>query len=80
MKFIKSMKARSELLKKFKNIMLCDNCGEEQIIVHDTRIIEGIIRRRRICTECGNRTTTYEIRKEDFEMLLNRDNSEIPNN
>ena len=76
MRFVKSMKVRSELLKKFKDITFCDNCGEEQIIVHDTRIIEGIRRRRRICTICGNRTTTYEIRKEDFEMLLNRDNSD----
>ena len=70
MNFIKGMKSRSELLKKFKNILLCDNCGKEQIVVYDTRITEGMIRRRRICTECGNRTTTYEISKEDFEKIM----------
>lgn len=71
MNFIKGMKSRSELLKKFKNIVFCEQCGQEQIMVHDTRMIEGIKRRRRICAMCGNRTTTYEISKEDFEKLMN---------
>ena len=71
MNFIKGMKSRSELLKKFKNIVFCEQCGKEQIMVHDTRMIEGIKRRRRICAMCGNRTTTYEISKEDFEKLMN---------
>ena len=50
--------------------MICDCCGEEQILVQDSRIIEGIRRRRKMCVVCGNRTTTYEIANEDFEMLL----------
>lgn len=74
MKFIKSMKARSTKLKEFKDINVCDKCDSEQINVHDTRIIEGLKRRRRICAECGNRTTTYEISKEDFELLLAKEN------
>ena len=71
MNFIKGMKSRSELIKKFKNIVFCEQCGQEQIMVQDTRMIEGIKRRRRICAMCGNRTTTYEISKEDFEKLMN---------
>lgn len=39
----------------------------------DSRMIGGARRRRRICTLCGNRMTTYEIGKEDFEMLVEKE-------
>lgn len=68
------MLARSVKLKKFKDILVCDKCESEQIMVHDTRIIQGIKRRRRICVNCGKRTTTYEISKEDLEFLLTKEN------
>lgn len=74
MKFIKSMFARSAKLKDFKDILVCDKCESEEIMVHDTRIIQGIKRRRRICAICGNKTTTYEISKEDLELLLAKEN------
>ena len=55
--------------RNFKDITFCERCRNESISVQDTRIVEKIRRRRRICTLCGHRTTTYEIRKEDLEML-----------
>jgi len=68
--FINNSHTRSERLNEFKNIMHCDNCGNEQIMVHDSRMIGGVRRRRKICNVCGNRTTTYEISKEDLELLI----------
>jgi transcriptional regulator NrdR family protein len=60
-------------LKKFKDIMLCEACGLEQLTVNDSRMVCGIRRRRRICNACGNRTTTYEISSEDFEKMIKKE-------
>lgn len=50
------------------NIVVCSQCGCAQFAVIDTRQ-KAIVRRRRSCLNCGNRITTYEISKEDFETL-----------
>ena len=63
--------------RNFKDITFCERCRNESISVQDTRIVEKIRRRRRICTLCGHRTTTYEIRKEDLEMLIAKENAGI---
>lgn len=72
MRFIRNMQARSAVMRKFKSILCCDKCGAEQILIKDTRMIDGIKRRRRVCNVCGSKTTTYEISKEDLERLLIR--------
>lgn len=66
----KNVWKRSSELKKFRNIMICEKCESEQISVLNTRMTQGIKRRRRVCLECGFRTTTYEIAKEDIESVL----------
>ena len=65
------------VFREFKDITFCERCGKESISVHDTRIVGKIRRRRRICTFCGHRTTTYEISKEDLEMLIAKENAGI---
>ncbi len=71
--FISNSRTRSERLNEFKDIMRCDKCGQETMVC-DSRMIGGVRRRRKICNVCGNRTTTYEISREDFEMLLAKEN------
>lgn len=61
--------------REFKDITFCERCGNESISVNDTRIVSKIRRRRRICTLCGHRITTYEISKEDLEKLLAKENA-----
>lgn len=72
----KSMHKRSSMLKRLKDVVVCEDCRGEQLFVYDTRTIDGIKRRRRICCTCGNKTTTYEISKEDLERLLEEKNNE----
>ena len=62
------------VFREFKDITFCEQCGNESISVNDTRVVKKIRRRRRICTLCGHRTTTYEISKEDLEMLIAKEN------
>ena len=64
---------RHKIFASLKSISVCDNCGKEQNMVHDSRIIGGIRRRRKICSACGFRSTTYEIRKEDLEEMVTKD-------
>lgn len=61
---------RNAKMTKLQDILICENCGEEQLMVIDSRTISGIRRRRHSCSSCGNRTTTYEISASDFEKLL----------
>lgn len=51
--------------------MRCPNCGSEESKVVDSRPSEGndAIRRRRECSRCGFRFTTYE-RKEEMPLLV----------
>jgi transcriptional regulator NrdR family protein len=58
---------------KFESIEFCDSCGSENVKVYDSRIPAEIRIRHKKCLMCGNRFTTYEIRKEDVEKLLNCD-------
>lgn len=73
---IKNMHRRSYLLKKLKSVAVCEECCSEQMYVYETRTVNGIKRRRRICCTCGNKTTTYEIIKEDLERLLMKENND----
>lgn len=52
----------------------CESCGAESLYVTDTDKIrdKNCIRRRKRCSMCGHRSTTYEICEEDFLKLTVR--------
>lgn len=55
--------------------MQCPYCGERDTRVLDSRPAEMKIRRRRECTQCGRRFTTYEIVERPLLMVEKRDGS-----
>ena len=55
--------------------MQCPYCGERDTRVLDSRPAEMKIRRRRECTRCGRRFTTYEIVERPLLMVEKRDGS-----
>ena len=61
---------KSRAYKSLRDITVCENCGSENIMVTDSRIVSGIRRRRRVCNDCGCRTTTHEISSADLERLI----------
>ena len=60
--------------------MRCPWCGYEDTKVIDSRSVEGKKRRRRNCTQCGRRFTTYEIVERPLLMVAKRDGSFEPFN
>ena len=52
--------------------MHCIYCNDGKTQVVDSRESEGKVRRRRECSECGERFTTYE-RAEDFDIQVLKD-------
>lgn len=66
-----NMYLRKKKAENLNNILVCENCGEQQISVCDSRMLAGTRRRRRTCNVCGHKSTTYEISNEEFERLLN---------
>lgn len=48
--------------------MNCPECGNDELSVKDSRPAAYGIRRRRLCTSCGHRFTTYETAF-DLRML-----------
>jgi transcriptional repressor NrdR len=60
--------------------MKCPFCGDEDDRVLDSRPArEGsAVRRRRECSKCGNRYTTYESVERASLMVVKRDNSREP--
>ncbi|MBN2789607.1 MAG: transcriptional repressor NrdR [Candidatus Delongbacteria bacterium] len=58
--------------------MKCPKCSKSENKVIDSRIVrdDTAIRRRRECTECGNRFTTYEY-IEKAEVLVEKNNGTI---
>lgn len=55
--------------------MKCPFCGYEDTKVVDSRSADGKKRRRRECTNCGKRFTTYESVEMPALLVLKRDNS-----
>ena len=49
--------------------MHCPYCGSEDSKVTDSRHVEGGIKRRRQCLQCGFRFTTYE-RVENADLII----------
>ena len=60
--------------------MRCPFCGEEDTKVIDSRSIEGRKKRRRMCTRCGKRFTTFETVERPMLMVAKRDGSFEPFN
>lgn len=58
--------------------MRCPFCGYEDTKVIDSRPAEGKKRRRRECTNCGKRFTTYESVEMPLLMVLKRDGTYEP--
>ena len=58
--------------------MRCPFCGEEDTQVKDSRASEdgAAIRRRRLCTSCGSRFTTFERSKSLIMALRKRQTDE----
>ena len=60
--------------------MRCPFCGEEDTQVKDSRASDdgASIRRRRLCTSCGSRFTTFErIQLRDLVVLKTNDQKEV---
>ncbi len=57
--------------------MKCPRCGHQETKVTDSRTTDDAlkIRRRRECTKCANRFTTYEIIEDTPLMVIKKDNS-----
>ena len=55
---------------EFKSVLNCDKCGSNNLKVYNSRESNEIRWRARECLMCGNRFTSYEIRKEDLDDLL----------
>ena len=59
-------------------IMKCPFCGYEDTKVIDSRPSDEKIRRRRECTQCGKRFTTYEVVERPVLMVVKKDGSYEP--
>lgn len=55
--------------------MRCPFCNFEDTKVVDSRSIDGKKRRRRECTSCGKRFTTYEAVEMPAYLVIKRDNT-----
>lgn len=55
--------------------MKCPFCGFEDTKVVDSRPVEGKKRRRRECSSCGKRFTTYESVEMPALLVMKKDNS-----
>ncbi len=55
--------------------MKCPNCGATDTKVVDSRPFEegSVIRRRRVCPECGNKFFTYETAESTPLMVIKKD-------
>ncbi|WP_124100872.1 transcriptional regulator NrdR [Ruminococcus sp. Marseille-P6503] len=58
--------------------MRCPFCNFEDTKVIDSRPSEGKKRRRRECTNCGRRFTTYEVVEKPLLMVYKKDGSFEP--
>ena len=60
--------------------MHCPNCGSEGTRVRESRPAEegSAVRRRRACSDCGHRFTTYERREPESLYVRKRDGERQP--
>ncbi|MCL1909898.1 MAG: transcriptional regulator NrdR [Kiritimatiellaeota bacterium] len=57
--------------------MKCSSCGADDDKVLESRSARDgtVIRRRRVCNQCGRRSTTYEEHRRDFLMVVKQNGS-----
>ena len=55
--------------------MRCPFCGNPETSVKDSRTVNAglVIRRRRECSKCGRRFTTYERRESELPVIIKKD-------
>ena len=58
--------------------MHCPRCESPTKTLETRRVPDGAIRRRRECTECGHRFTTYERAVPETPEVIKRDGSRQP--
>lgn len=58
--------------------MKCPNCGFMETKVIDSRQTQDRIKRRRECSECGYRFTTFETTEKPLLMVLKKDGTIEP--
>lgn len=57
-------------LNRITKITVCPKCKSYNMTCIDSRkLVTGVIRRRKECLNCGNRISTIEMLKEDFEKM-----------
>jgi transcriptional repressor NrdR len=56
----------------------CPRCDSPTKTLETRRVPDGAVRRRRECTECGHRFTTYERAVPDVLEVIKRDGSRQP--
>lgn len=56
----------------------CPRCKEPRLKTIESRSTNDVIRRRKQCTNCGKRVTTYEV-SSDFYLLAQRNETVIQN-
>ena len=54
---------------KLKGVLTCDKCGSYNLHIYNSREFNETRWRTRECLMCGNRFSSYEIRKEDYEKI-----------
>lgn len=57
-----------------KSLRMCPQCGGINLYTIETRPVRSgekfcYVRRRIVCEDCGERWTTYEVMKEDFDKV-----------
>ncbi len=58
--------------------MTCPRCDSPTKTLETRRVPDGAVRRRRECTECGHRFTTYERAVPETPEVIKRDGSRQP--
>ncbi|HKH22359.1 MAG TPA: ATP cone domain-containing protein [Solirubrobacterales bacterium] len=58
--------------------MTCPRCDSPTKTLETRRVPDGAVRRRRECTSCGHRFTTYERAVPDQLQVIKRDGSRQP--
>lgn len=58
--------------------MHCSKCGCERLNVIDSRSTPDGIRRRRVCSQCDNRFTTYERLETEVPLMIKKDGRREP--
>jgi hypothetical protein len=53
----------------------CPGCGQLSLMVLESRANGSARRRRKACTKCGHRLTTYEITQEEYRQLKGKGKS-----